>query len=174
VSEARCACPTAYPDWDGQDISLAGHCVHVQSLPTLFHMPLAYDLYLRKQAENVQQLEVVERWPGLVLARTGFFRGELMRLLEDAQSPSRQIQYLPTPFDVSVMMHHGGIGTVTKTVQAQQIKLYDQGKSAKELYMAHLTCPICSESKGGDRILLFRRWIASARLKRAIDGRTKR
>lgn len=168
-----CACPASYPDWDGKDVSLAGLCVHELSLPTLFHMPLAYDLYVRKQAENIHQLGLQEKWQGLVFVRTGFVRGQLLRILEDAQSPSSQVKYLATPYDAAVTLHPGGIGTITKSVQAQQMKMFDEGKSAKELFLAHLTCPVCSERKGGDKILLVRRWVANARLKKAIEARSR-
>jgi hypothetical protein len=44
------------------------------------------------------------------------------------------------------------------------MQLLDSGRMPKEMYLAYLTCPACSEERGGDRILLLRRWRASGRL----------
>ncbi len=169
--EQACPCPEAYPDWDGQDIDLSGWCVHDMPIKAFFHMPIAYDMYVAKQAENVEQLGLKERWPGLVLTRTKMFGGHIMRLVEDSESPSRLVRYLPPPFDVSVFLHHGGIGSVSKAVHEHQIKLVESGRRPKELYLAHLTCPVCEQRKGGDKILVLRRWVASRRM--AANARPK-
>jgi hypothetical protein len=154
----QCACPETYPeDWVGRIINLGGSSVHEMAIPCLFHMPTGYDIYLRKQAMNIEDLELNEKWPGFVLTRTGWFRGRILRILEDGQSLSRAVTHLPDPFEVCVDLHDGGIGTVTKTVQKQQSKMIDSKLKPKELYLAHLTCPVCAERKGGDRIMVLRR-----------------
>lgn len=164
-----CACPDEYPDWAGQDISFAGWKVHSMPIKCFFHMPLAYDMYMSKQAESIEQLELTERWPGFVLSRTKMFGGNLLRIIEEGDSPSRLVQHLPTPFDVHVFMHNGGIGSVTKAVHQQQIDLVEMGRRPKELYMAHLTCPLCFERKGGDKIMVIRRWVSSKRMQSTVQ-----
>ena len=77
-----CACPEHYPDWDGKDINLGGQCVHTLSIPMFLHMPLSYEVYLKRQYNDIQGLQLKEPWPGLVLTRTGMFRGTIMRLLQ--------------------------------------------------------------------------------------------
>jgi len=173
TEQEGCPCPERYPDWDGQDVDLGGWCVHQMPIKTFFHMPIAYDMYLAKQAENVAQLGLRERWPGLVLTRTRLFGGSLTRLLEDAESPSRLVHYLPSPFNVSVFLHHGGIGSVSKAVHEHQIRLVEQGRRPKELYLAHLTCPVCEQRKGGDKILVLRRWVASRRMAANVARRQR-
>jgi hypothetical protein len=49
------------------------------------------------------------------------------------------------------------------------MQLFDMGRMPKELYLCYLTCPVCSEEKGGDKILLLRRWQASATLSKRIQ-----
>lgn len=169
-----CACPEHYPDWDGKDVDLSAQCVHELSFPTFFHMPLAYDTYVKKQAENLQQLELKEKWPGLILTRTGFWRGKLIRLLETEQTASRLVKYLPAPFNVRVNLHQGGMGTVAQTIQAQHIKLSDMARSAKEMYLVHLTCPVCEARKGGDRILVIRRWVENPHLAIRLQKRREK
>lgn len=166
-----CGCPEAWPKWDGTDQALAGMCVHRMPIAALFHMPLSHDTYVGKQYHNIRQLEMVERWPGFVLTRTKMFGGEIIRFVEDAETASRFVQYLPSPFDVSVMMHEGGIGSIQKTLLKQQAQMVDAGHAPKELYMAHLTCPRCEERKGGEKIMLIRRWLASSRLKSKVQAR---
>jgi hypothetical protein len=70
---------------------------------------------------------------------------------------------------VRVALHDGGIGTVQKTLQKQQMQLVDLGRAPKEVYLAHLTCPVCAESRGGDKILVARRWIASPGMQKRLN-----
>lgn len=171
--DQACHCPEHYPKWDNIDQNLNSHCVHRMSIASLFFMPLAYENYVARQAASIEQLELKEKWPGLVLTRTGFWGGEIIRLIESAESPSRHVQFLPPPFDVNVILHDGGIGTVQKAIREQQMRLVDVGHVPKELYLAHLTCPACEERKGGPKILVFRRWLASSRLQARIESRRK-
>jgi hypothetical protein len=49
-----------------------------------------------------------------------------------------------------------------------QAKLFDIGKMPKELYICHLTCLRCADERGGDKILLLRRWVESPTLKKRL------
>lgn len=169
--ELVCRCPETYPEeWVGKDIDFAGWCVHRFGIASFAHMPLAYEAYVDRQADNIRQLGLTEKWPGLVLTRTGWWGGEIIRFVEDAQSASRFVEYLAPPFDVNVALHEGGVGSITKTVQEQQRHIVDAGCRPKELYLAHLSCPVCAERKGGEKILAIRRWIAS----KALQARVKK
>ena len=161
MADENCGCPESYPTWAGKDVNLVGQCVHRMKIPTFFHMPLAYEAYIKKQAESVMQLGLVEMWPGFTLSRMGMLGGEIMRLLEDSQSPSRLVEYLTPPFTANVALHNGDIGTISKAVQPQQALLIDSARTPKELYLSYLTCPRCAERKGGEKILLLRRWSQS-------------
>lgn len=132
-------------------------------------MPVAFDMYVRKQALNIAQLGLVEEWPGLAFTRTGVWGGEMLRFITDCNSPSRLVQRLGAPFDVRVNLHDGGIGTVQKTLQKQQMKIVDLGRSPKEAYLAHLTCPVCADARGGDKILVARRWVASPGMQKRLS-----
>lgn len=171
--EKDCGCPEVWPKWAGTDQHLAGQCVHRMPIAALFHMPLSHSTYIAKQYHNIRQLELHERWPGFVLTRTRMFGGEIIRFVDDAETASRFVQYLSPPFDVSVMMHEGGIGTIKKSLLTQQAQMVDAGHVPKELYMAHLTCPRCEERKGGEKIMLVRRWLANSRLKSRIQASYK-
>ena len=159
-----CGCPSDYPDWHNQNIDLAHHAAHVLPIASFLHMPLSFELYRQRQQSEIEQLELTERWPGFALTRTGWLRGTMIRLLEDSESPSRHFQRLPADFQIQGYLHEGGIGTVRNSVRQQQELLLDSGRMPKEMYLAYLTCPKCSEERGGDRILLLRRWRASKRL----------
>ena len=173
--EERCPCPDVYPDWDGQSINLSGFCVHEMGVPSIFHMPVSFDMYVSKQAYNVQDLELTELWPGLVLSKTGMWGGKIIRLLKDSESSaSRLVHHLPSPFDVMVQMHEGGVGTVPKAVHKMQIAMVEKGCMPKEFYLAHLTCPACCDRKGGDKILIFRRYVANERVKQNLEKESKR
>ena len=161
-----CACPEHYPDWDGKDIDLGGHCVHALSIPMLLHMPISYEVYLKRQYHDIQALQLSESWPNLVLTRTGMFRGTIIRPLEKTTSPSHRITYLPSPFHLRGKLHHGDVGTIRDSVRQIQMTLLDNGKLPKELYMCYLTCPLCRDERGGNKILLLRRWTESAFLKK--------
>ncbi len=167
----QCHCPTDYPAWDRQDVELSGACVHRLPITVLFSMPVSYDMYVERQRQEVVQLGLSERWPGLVMSRIGAFSGEILRLLTDDQSPSRRIQFLSGAFHVRGMLHNGGIGTIRESFLDLQRGLLEDGCMPKELYMAHLTCPVCAEAKGGDKILLLRRWVESPRLKSRLQSR---
>ena len=161
-----CGCPESFPDWHDQDIDLGGQPIHRLPIPMLLYMPLAYELYTQKQRQEIENLQLQERWPGLRLTRSGLFRGSLTCLLEDKQSLSRHVGHLPYPFNVRGRLHHGNISTIRDSIRQVQMSLLDSGRMPKELYLCHLTCPHCSEQRGGDKILLLRRWQTSRALNR--------
>lgn len=162
----ECGCPSSYPPWHDEDVDVGGHCVHTLPVAMLLHMPLAYEMYLQRQQQQVRDLQLTERWPGLVLIRTGLLRGSITRLLEDAGSMSRHVHHWPRPYPVLAYLHEGGIGTIRNSVRKIQEKLLDSGRMPKELYLCHLTCPRCAEERGGEKILLLRHWKESGLLKK--------
>lgn len=170
----QCACPTDYPDWHEQDIDLSGKLVHSSKIASFLYMPLSYEVYVQKQSKDIEQLELEEEWPGLVLTRTGFLRGEILRLLKPASSPSRFVKTLDGSFNFRGYLHNGGIGTIKESTRYLQNQLFDMGRMPKDLYLGYLTCPICSEAKGGDKILLMRRWQESKTLSRRIQNQKSR
>ncbi len=164
----ECGCPGKYPDWHNRDVDLAHHAAHMLPIAAFLHMPLSFELYKQRQQHEIERLELKERWPGFALARTGLLRGKLIRLLEDRESPSRHFLRLPNDFQLHGFLHEGGIGTMRTSVRKQQELLLDSGRMPKEMYLAYLTCPTCSEARGGERILLLRRWKTSRRLAQKI------
>jgi hypothetical protein len=136
----------------------------VLPIASFLHMPLSYETYKQRQQHEIEQLGLHERWPGFALTRTGWLRGKMIRLLEDGESPSRHFQHLASDFQLHGFLHEGGIGTIRTSVREQQMHLLDSGRMPKEMYLAYLTCPACSETRGGERIMLLRRWRASGRL----------
>lgn len=162
----ECGCPQDYPDWHDRDIDLSLHAAHVLPIASFLHMPLAYESYRQRQQDEITQLELHETWPGFTLTRTGLLRGRLIRLLEDSTSPSRHFRHLDAHFQCRGLLHQGGIGTIRDSVRQQQMQLLDAGRMPGELYLSYLTCPRCSEARGGERILLVRRWKPSKVLAR--------
>lgn len=160
----ECGCPGDYPDWHDKEVDLAHHAAHVLPIATLLHMPLSYETYRQRQQQEIEQLELQEQWPGFALTRTGWFGGELIRLLQHSESPSRHVKPLPGNFQLHGLLHNGGIGTIRNSVRQQQMQLLDSGRIPKEIYLSYLTCPRCSEKRGGEKILLLRRWQASKKL----------
>ena len=57
-----------------------------------------------------------------------------------------------------------GISQPPQAPRQQQMTLLDKGRMPKELYLAYLTCPRCAEQRGGEKILVLRRWKENARL----------
>ncbi|WP_455221661.1 hydrolase [Kaarinaea lacus] len=170
---SRCLCPTHYPQWHEQDLDFAGKPVHKLKLPCFLYMPLSYENYVQRQQNDIEQLELEEEWPQLVLTRTGFLSGEIIRLLKSGNSPSRFVCNLEGSFLVRGYIHQGGIGTIKQSTRELQMQLFDLGRMPKELYLCYLTCPICSEEKGGDKILLLRRWKESRTLSKRIAQQNK-
>ncbi len=137
------------------------------------NMPLAFEAYLQRQQREVENLELPERWPRFILTRTGFFRGQIIRLLEHTQSPSRHLGYLSTPFNTRAKLHNGDVGTLKKSVRALQHSIFDEGKIPQELYLSYLTCPKCAAHENM-KILLLRRWVQSDRLNKLVNKRRKK
>jgi hypothetical protein len=166
-----CGCPESFPDWHEQDIALGGRLAHTLPLPTFLHMPIGYELRRERQRLTLQRLGLKESWPGLVLLRTGLLRGKLLRLLEPATSPAGGLSYLPHPFWVRGFLHQGPITAMAQSARHVQSALVRSGKKPLELYLGHLTCPRCAPTRGGEKILLLRRWAESpALLKRVTKG----
>ncbi len=173
MSTLPCGCPETFPDWDGKEIDLGGEQVLAFPLPTFLHMPIGFDLYMGRVRHIVKQLELEERWPGFFMVQTGWFRGRIIAPLAKTDSPSHHISRLPVPFRIRAAIHEGGMGTLKNTLRAMQAELLDSGKMPKGLYLAHLTCPNCAEQRGGEKIMVIRRWEESARLKRRIENRQR-
>lgn len=169
-----CLCPEQYPDWHQKDIDLGGHCIHSIPIASFLNMPMAYEMYLGRQQQEIDSLKLKEIWPGLVLTRTGLWRGTIIRLLEESSSLSRHVSHLPHPFHVHGYLHQGNVSTIRSAIRTVQMQLLDSGRMPKELYLCHLTCPHCSADRGGDRILVLRRWQYRAGLNRRSqpDSRT--
>ena len=174
MTEERCGCPDAYPDWDGTTVNLGGYCVHEMKIPTFFHMPMAYDMYVSKQAENIHQLGLTERWPGFILTKTGMVGGKIIRILENEQSPSRLVHFIAGDFLLMAQMHEGGIGSVPKAAHKMQQAMIEKGCMPKELYLAHLTCDFCRDAKGGDKVLMLRRYTANTRVQQKLEDEAKK
>lgn len=167
----QCPCPSEYPQWHEQDVDLSGQPVHRLKIPSFLFMPLSYENYVQKQQADIENLELETQWPGLILTRTGMFRGEIISLLNSGESPSRFIQNLPGNMTMRGYLHNGGIGTIKESTRQLQMQLFDMGRMPKEMYLCYLTCPICADKKGGDRILILRRWQDSPTLKKRIQAR---
>ncbi len=164
-----CGCPASFPeDWHGQDIDLSGHCIHRIGIPTPIHMPVGIEAYLQRQQRSIEELGLHEEWPGLILTRTGAWRGEIIRLLNDEGSLSRLVRFMPRPFMVRAQLHRGNVSTLRGTLRTVQQTLFDEGKMPKGLYLCYLTCPRCRDKRGGDLILALRQWNESPVLKRRL------
>ncbi len=168
----ECGCPGSFPDWRDQDVNLAGQRVHTAAAPMFLHMPIGYELRVERQRQTLERLKLTERWPGMVLMRTGLFRGKLLRLLEPTTSPARGLEYLPNPFQVRGFLHEGGIGSLAPSVRRIQTDLINTGKRPLELYLSHLTCPHCAAARGGEKILLLRHWVESPALLKRVQRTT--
>ncbi len=166
---STCRCPENYPDWHQRDIDLSGQAMHRLPIAAFMFMPLAFDSYNKRQADEIAQLNLNETWPGLVLARTRLWGGEILRLLDSGESPSRRIDHMGSPFLLHGFLHQGDIGTVRHATQALQSSLLEAGRIPKELYLCYLTCDRCNERKGGHKILLLRRWQESPRLAKRLN-----
>ncbi len=164
----ECGCPESYPSWDGVDIDLGGQAILRLPTPNFLHMPISIEAYMGKQRKMIEQLGLEEPWPGFTLNRTGWFRGQLTRLVEDTTSPSRHVSRLPAPFNIRARVHNGLIDTIRKTMRQIQAELLDSGRIPKELYLSYLTCPRCADKRGGEKILLTRRWEESTTLTKRI------
>ncbi len=166
----ECGCPSEYPSWHNKDVDLGGTSVHLMPIPTLLHMPLAYELYKGRQQRSIDELQLHETWPGFTLTRTGLLRGSIMHLLQDESSLSRYVQRLPYPFHLRSHLHQGNLSTARKAITEMQMAIFDAGHRPRELYLSYLTCPRCSNQRGGEKILLLRRWEKSERLARRLQS----
>lgn len=168
-----CGCPEHFPDWDGKDIDLGGQPVLDFPMRTFLHMPTGYEVYLGRVRKIMTDLELKEQWPGFYISKTGWMKGKIISLLESGDSPSRHVVRLERPFQFRAALHKGTMGTIKNTVKAMQADLLDSGRMPKELLLSYLTCPNCSEQRGGDMIMVLRRWEVSTRLSKRIDGRSQ-
>ncbi len=164
-----CGCPENFPAWDDTDVNLGGWLVH--EIPTLMflHMPIAFEAYLQKQHQDIERLELTPRWPGFVLSRSAMFRGSILCPLKEGHSPARHVHSLQRPFHLRVRLFEGYVGQLREGVRRMQSVLLDEGRIPRELYLAYLTCPACRERRGGNKIMLLRRWEESPKLKKRLQ-----
>jgi len=170
----ECGCPSDYPAWQNEDVDLGGTSVHIMPIPTPLHMPVGYEFYKGRQQRSIDELQLREPWPGLILTRTGLLRGSITHLLEDTNSLSRHVKTFPHPFKVRTFMHQGNLTTARKSITDIQMSLFDSGCRPKELYLCYITCPRCSKKRGGEKILLLRRWEQSRRLMQRLQSQQKK
>ncbi|MFC1750213.1 hydrolase [Pseudomonadota bacterium] len=165
----ECGCPEHFPDWDGQDIDLGGNAMLALPMPTFLHMPMGYEVYLGRVRHLLKELDLTERWPGFMLSKTGWFRGQILSPLESSDSPSRHVIHMQSPLNVRAKLHNGDIGSIKNSVREMQSELLDMGRMPKDLYLSYLTCPNCQEKRGGAKIMVIRRWEQSTRLSKRIN-----
>jgi len=169
----ECGCPSSYPNWKHGDIDLGGQLVHSLKIPMFMHMPIGYEAYLLKQKDDIERLELHEKWPGFNLTRTGALRGQMLCPLMEESSPARNLMSLTHPFQLRVHLFHGDVTEMRTAIRKMQSEILDDGLMPKELYLSYLTCPVCEEKRGGKRVMLMRRWVKSkkleARLKKAAS-----
>lgn len=164
-----CGCPSEYPHWHQEDIDLGAWLVHEQKAPMFLHMPLSYETWLFKQHQDIQRLELTERWPGFCLTRSALFKGKILCPLKEDHSPARGTYRLSNPFYLRAEIFEGDIANIKDSVRRMQSSLLDEGKLPKELYLSYLTCPNCQEERGGNKIMLLRHWVESAKLKKRLQ-----
>jgi len=160
----ECGCPSSYPNWNHGDIDLGGQLVHRLKIPMFMHMPIGYEAYLLKQKDDIERLELHEKWPGFNLTCTGALRGQILCPLVEEKSPARNLMTLPQPFHLRIHLFHGDVTEMRTTIRKMQSEILDDGLMPKELYLSYLTCPICEENRGGKRVMLIRRWAKSKKL----------
>jgi len=163
-----CGCPSDYPDWDGRDVDLGAWLVHEISIPMFLHMPIGFEAYLLKQSRDIEQLRLTPRWPGFVLARSSMFRGSILCPLEEEDSPARNVHRLKNPFHIRATLFDGDVSQIRPEVRRLQSELLDEGRMPKELFLCYLTCPVCRDERGGNRLLILRQWEESAKLRRRL------
>jgi len=169
----ECGCPSEYPDWRNGDVDLGGQLVHSLKIPMFMHMPIGYEAYLVRQKEDIERLELTEKWPGFNLTRTGAFRGQMLCPLAEENSPARNIAVLSNPFNVRAQLFRGDVSDIRQEVRKMQSELLDEGLMPKELYMSYLTCPLCEDKRGGKRLFLVRRWLKNTKLKERLEKKQK-
>ncbi len=169
----ECGCPSEYPDWDGQDIDLGATLVHEQGTAMFFHMPIGFEAYLDRQHSDIERLELHERWPGFVLAESGMFRGRILALLSEDNSPARNTYRLKNPYMLRVRLFEGDVREIKNEIRHMQSELFDQARMPKNLYLSYLTCPRCQEARGGTKIMLLRHWEKSPKLEQRLARQGK-
>ncbi len=163
-----CGCPDTFPEWNNTDVNLGGWLVHEIRTLMFLHMPIAFEAYLQKQQQDIERLELTAHWPGFVLSRSAMFRGSILCPLAEEHSPARHVRRLPRPFRLRVHLFEGDVGQLRDGVRHMQSALLDEGHIPRELYLAYLTCPACRDGRGGNKIMLLRRWEESLKLKKRI------
>lgn len=168
-----CGCPSEFPQWDHQDIDLGATLVHEQSAPMFFHMPIGFEACLDRQHHDIEKLELNEQWPGFVLTQSAMFKGRILALLSEDNSPARKTYRLKNPYMVRTRLFKGNINEIKTAIREMQSGLFDEGKMPKDLFLSYLTCPRCQESRGGTRIMLLRHWVKSPKLEQRLAKQKK-
>ncbi|MFQ5344674.1 MAG: hydrolase [Mariprofundus sp.] len=165
----ECGCPSEFPDWDGQDIDLGATLVHEQASAMFFHMPIGFEACLDRQHHDIGKLGLNEQWPGFVLAESGMFRGRILALLTEDNSPARKTYRLKNPYMLRVQLFKGNIRDIKTSIRQMQSELFDEGRMPKNLFLSYLTCPRCQQERGGTRIMLLRHWVRSPKLEQRLE-----
>ena len=164
----ECGCPSEFPDWDGKDVDLGAMLVHEQKSAMFFHMPIGFEACLDRQHHDIEKLELHEKWPGFVLAESAMFRGRILALLEEENSPARNTYRLSDPYMLRVKLFKGNISAIKKSIREMQSALFDEARMPKNLFLSYLTCPRCQEQRGGQQIMLLRHWVKSPKLEQRM------
>ncbi len=170
----ECGCPSEYPDWDGKDIDLGATLVHEQGSAMFFHMPIGFEACLDRQHHDIEKLSLNEQWPGFVLAESAMFRGRILALLSEDNSPARKTYRLKNPYMLRVQLFKGNLKDIKISIRQMQSELFDQGRMPKNLFLSYLTCPRCQQERGGTQIMLLRHWVKSPKLEQRLAKHIKK
>jgi len=169
----ECGCPSEFPDWNGQDIDLGATLVHEQGAAMFFHMPIGFEACLDRQHHDIETLGLNEQWPGFVLTQSAMFRGRILALLSEDNSPARKTYRLKNPYMLRVRLFKGNISAIKVEIRQMQSELFDEGRMPKNLYLSYLTCPRCQKERGGMQIMLLRHWVKSPKLEQRLSKHKK-
>jgi len=169
----ECGCPSEYPDWNGRDIDLGATLVHEQRAPMLLHMPIGFEACLDRQHHDIELLGLHEQWPGFVLTQSAMFRGRILALLSEDNSPARKTYRLKNPYMLRAQLFKGNVRDIKTAIRQMQSELFDEGRMPKTLFLSYLTCPRCQAERGGTQIMLLRHWVKSPKLEQRLARHKK-
>jgi len=155
-SETEC-CPKFDPiPWDGQEIIWCDKLFIKDTVPQLFHIPLP-GILPKKISAMWNKIEAAGAKPEnkdflMLMSESSQWKGEVYisvtKEISEAENIKLSGTYLTRVFD-------GAYNNIPKWIKEMESYVSQKGKSVKNYYFYHTTCPKCAQKHGHNYTVVF-------------------
>lgn len=154
MSPNACGCPTINPaDWEGKLFNWEGKAFFYKHVKYLFSVPLNVERKMAEAAQMIEQRGYILEEPLMILAREGRFKGTIFVAILPTEGEDKSVINVP-PCALAATVYQRKEAKIGPGVKAFKRRLEAEKKRVKDIYLWHVSCPMCA-AKHGYKTIIF-------------------